>query len=120
MTDSLITLTDQTIEEWMHSESFQAVKAAQEKLNDETVKSLLESFRLAQENYQDAKKYGKHHPDLGRYSKAFQEAKVALYTHPLMVDYQMASQHFQQQLDAFTQALAHTISKQISIGHIPR
>jgi cell fate (sporulation/competence/biofilm development) regulator YlbF (YheA/YmcA/DUF963 family) len=120
MKDSLIALTDQTIAEWMDSESFQAVKTAQEKLNIETIKSLLASFRFAQEKYHDVKKYGKYHPDLARDSKAFQDAKVALYTHPLMVEYQTAARHFQQQLDLFTQTLAHTISKQISIGHIPR
>jgi cell fate (sporulation/competence/biofilm development) regulator YlbF (YheA/YmcA/DUF963 family) len=120
MNETLLHLTDQTITEFKSSPSYLAVKEAQLKLHDEDVTHLSKTFRTIQEKYLEVKKYGRYHPDLSEVQKAYQSAKIALYTHPLMKAYQTAYQQFQAELDAFTQQCAITISAQIKLGHIPR
>lgn len=120
MNETLLHLTDQTIKEFKSSSSYLAVKEAQLKLQDEDVSHLSEIFKNIQEKYLEAKKYGRYNPDLADVQKAYQTAKIALYTHPLMKAYQTAYQKFQAELDAFTQQCANTISGQIKLGHIPR
>lgn len=120
MTETLLNLTDQTIEEFKSSHAYLAVKKAQSNLHDEEVTQLSHAFKKIQEKYLEVKKYGRYHPDLADVQKAYQAAKIALYTHPVMSAYQTAYQQFQTELDAFTQQCATTISEHIKLGHIPR
>ncbi len=119
MTESLIDLTNETIEAFKTSPLFEAVKKAQIAFNDEEVNKRLDTYKRWQEKYQDVKKYGHYHPDFKDVQKSFQSAKIQLYTHPLMVEYLEAYKAFQSLLDQFTKTLAMTISEQIQIGHIP-
>lgn len=119
MTETLIDLTNETIEAFKNTTHFQAVKKAQKAFNDDEVMNLLDAYKGWQDKYQDVKKYGHHHPDFKDVQKAFQSAKIQLYTHPLMVEYLDSYKAFQSLLDQFTKALASTISDQIQIGHIP-
>lgn len=120
MTELLIQLTEQTIEEFQETALFKDVKMSQTIFQDVIIQDLLKTYQSAQDKYHDVKKYGHHHPDYKTVQKSYQEAKIKLYTHPLMIEYLESTKAFQKILDQFTQALAQTISAQIQLGHIPR
>lgn len=118
MDDLRIQMVDQVIEYFLKSDAFQAVKSTEAAFDEPEHKRLLDAYNSAKETYLEAKKYGRHHPDLPAAQKAFQAAKSALYEAPFMKAYLSAYQTLQTELDAFSQALAKTISTQISLGHL--
>jgi cell fate (sporulation/competence/biofilm development) regulator YlbF (YheA/YmcA/DUF963 family) len=119
MNETLIKLTDQTIDEFKYSSAFYALKKAQSAFYDDDLDARLKTYQTWQERYQDVKKYGQYHPDLQTVKKEFQAAKIELYTHPKMIAYQKALTDFQRMLDDFSFTLVNAVSPHINSGHIP-
>lgn len=118
MDDLKIQLVDDVIDYFLNSDAFKAVQETEKAFSIPDHQALIETYQKAQDAYQETKKYGAHHPDLIPSKKAFQEAKTALFEQPFMKAYLTAYQTLQTELDAFTQALAQTVSRQISIGNL--
>ncbi len=118
MDDLRIQMVDDVIEYFLKSDAFQAVKSTEAAFDQPAHKRLLDAYNTAKETYMETKKYGRHHPDLPAAQKAFQAAKSTLFDAPFMKAYLAAYQTLQTELDAFSQALAKTISPQISLGNL--
>ncbi len=82
---------------------------------DEHVQALIASFKKAEANYNEAQKYGKHHPNLKHRKQAFSEAKAELYNHPLVKAYKQAEKSLQERLDAIGTHIAASVSKRIRV-----
>lgn len=91
---------------------------------NEEIQSLIQSFKAAQDNYTEVQKYGKYHPDLKKVRTDFSEAKMTLYTHPMVAEYKSLEQEIQLMLDDISKQLATAISPKIKfpndIGIIPK
>ncbi|GEM_PF-1952471 len=118
MDNTRIKMIDDVIEYFVDSAPLLRVKEAEKAFTDSVNKALLDAYRHAQSEYQETRKYGRHHPDLKATQKAFQTAKAELYSQPFMQEYLAAYQALQTELDALSSALASSISPQISMGHL--
>lgn len=117
MDNTRIKMIDDVIEYFVKSALLSRVKEAEKAFADPVNKALLDGYRQAQSEYQETRKYGRHHPDLKTTQKTFQTAKAKLYSQPFMQEYLAAYQALQTELDALSSALASSISPQISMGH---
>ncbi len=114
MDEKLLVLTESVIKEIEETsiykgylESYEAV------ITCETVKPLSENFKNISEKYYEAKKYGKHHPDLKTYQIQFVEAKTALYNNDKVKRFKHFESALQDLLDQLTKRLAHTVSSRV-------
>jgi cell fate (sporulation/competence/biofilm development) regulator YlbF (YheA/YmcA/DUF963 family) len=115
MEENYITLTDQLIQSLLnHPDYLNLIRLKKLIDHSEELNALTETFNKAKETYYEAKKYGKYHPDLKRYQKAFQEAKTLLFTHELIVEYKTSEKGFQTLLDTISETLAKTVSPQVN------
>jgi cell fate (sporulation/competence/biofilm development) regulator YlbF (YheA/YmcA/DUF963 family) len=82
------------------------------KSNNE-INELSQGFKKIEEKYNEAKKYGKYHPDLKKLKLQLQEMKVKLYTNKTVEEYKTLESKLQSQLDEISTHIANAISKQV-------
>jgi cell fate (sporulation/competence/biofilm development) regulator YlbF (YheA/YmcA/DUF963 family) len=74
------------------------------------VQKLIQDFSKAKERYLQAKTYGKYHPDLAKYQKAFQQAKMDMMANAYVKEYKQLEKTMQKALDQFSIDLAQVVS----------
>ena len=74
---------------------------------------LINTFEKLNIKYTEVVKYGKYHPDLKRTQQEFSEAKIALYTNPLVKEYKALEKELQKELDLISSEIATSVSKKI-------
>ncbi|MFP4287099.1 MAG: YlbF family regulator [Candidatus Izemoplasmataceae bacterium] len=115
MEDKYVHLTDDLIQALLSNTHYKRLIELNDLINkDKDIKTLSIAFNHAKDQYYEAKKYGKYHPDLKRYQKVFQETKTALFTHDLIKAYKTEEKAFQLILDDISEKLAQTVSSQIN------
>jgi len=77
------------------------------------IEDLVSSFQKAKSKYEEAKTYGQYHPDLSRYQKAFQLAKIEMMSNEVIKEYMKIEKDLQKQLDQFSIDLAQSVSTNI-------
>ncbi len=85
--------------------------------NSPEVQSLSKAFKEAEASYNDAKQYGKYHPDLKKRQQAFQMAKKALFEHPLVKTHKTSEKALQKTLDNVASSIAKSISPRIKVTY---
>lgn len=114
--DKLIRATYDLIDDIKKDKPFNEVKKLKTIVDqNQTVQTMIHAFDKAKQNYEDAKQYGRHHPDLSNYKKALSKAKSALYQHPDVKAYKQAEHKLQKQLDTIAKSLAGIISENITV-----
>lgn len=81
--------------------------------DNQEVNELIANFKKAKEAYEEAKTYGKYHPDLERYQSVFQKTKIAMMSNDVVREYKSLEKALQKKLDQFSIALAESVSKNI-------
>jgi len=79
------------------------------------VRALSEHFKKAEQAYNNAKQYGKHHPDFERYKNTFQRASRDLFSHPLVKKYKANERALNQLLEHISEQLAQSVSSTIKV-----
>ncbi len=114
MTQEVLTLAYELVDEIKSSDTYLAFKRVDRLVRESTeVQELSKTFKEAEEKYNDAKKYGKHHPDLKKRQKAFREAKKSLYEHPLVKKHKETERALQTMLDEIGDTLAKSVSTRL-------
>ncbi|MGM0435517.1 MAG: YlbF family regulator [Bacillota bacterium] len=81
------------------------------------VQALSKAFKEAETAYNDAKQYGKHHPDLKKRQHSFQMTKKALFEHPLVKTFKASERALQQILDNVASSIATSVSPRIKVNY---
>ena len=81
---------------------------------DQTILHLVEAFNKQKNKYEEAKKYGKYHPDLKQIQLNLQVAKENLYNNDIIVSYKKCEKEIQSLLNNISKELATTISSKIN------
>ena len=81
--------------------------------NKKKINKLSQVFKKVEDKYNEAKKYGKYHPDLKKLKLQLQEMKVKLYTNELVQEYKTLESKLQSKLDEISTHIANAISKQV-------
>ena len=114
MKQEIFTLAYELVDEIKASDTYRAYRRADQAAREsEEVQKLSRAFKETEELYNDAKQYGKHHPDLKKRQTDFQEAKKALYSHPLVKDQKEKERALQTMLDEIGRRLADTVSPRL-------
>lgn len=117
MKQEVLTLAYELVDEIKDSETYRAYRHADQAVREsDEVKMLSKAFKETEEKYNDAKQYGKHHPDLKKRQKAFQNAKKALYDHPLVKDQKEKERALQTMLDDIGSTLAKSVSPRLKFN----
>ncbi len=74
---------------------------------------LIEMFTKANIKYDEASKYGKHHPDLKQTQLSLQEAKENLYNNDIIKEYKKCEKEIQKILNHISKEIANTVSHKI-------
>jgi len=81
------------------------------------VQTLSNRFKVSEEKYNNAKQYGKHHPDLKQRQRDFQVSKKALFEHPAVRAFKASEKALQQTLDGVAARVAESISTRIKVNY---
>ncbi len=81
--------------------------------NNTTIQETITAFQKAKKLYEEAKQYGKHHPDLKKRQRQLAQAKEALYGFEEVVRYKKLETALQKQLDHISRTIANAISVHI-------
>ncbi len=84
-----MTLAMDASDEWKQTEAYLTYIDAKNGLSDPSLVPLIDSFEKTKKTYEEVIRYGKYHPDFDSATKAFIEAKTALYQ---TLEYQAYSQ----------------------------
>ncbi len=116
MNQETIEKTYALIDEILETKTFIAFKEAKKALDDcSKATGVIETFNAAKTKYEDAKQYGKYHPDLKRYQRELQVAKTELFNHPRIQEYKRCERAFSEMLDDIALRLAAAISPRIAV-----
>jgi cell fate (sporulation/competence/biofilm development) regulator YlbF (YheA/YmcA/DUF963 family) len=86
----LMSLAYEASDELNQTEMVRAYESASKALDAEHLQPLIEAFNQAKSRFEDASKYGKHHPDFKQASAVLMIAKSALYQTPEYKAFQTA------------------------------
>ena len=81
--------------------------------SNNTIKALIEDFNKQKDKYEDAKQYGKYHPDLKEIQLKLKEAKENLYNSDIIIEYKKCEKDIQDILNNISKELANTVSGKI-------
>lgn len=114
MDQELLDLTYQACEAFTAQTNYKRLLDLKEEIHkNPEINELVIVFQKAKKNYEEAKAYGTYHPDLARYQKAFQEAKVTMMSHEIIKEYKSLERVLQKQLDQLSIDLAEAVSPNI-------
>ena len=68
------------------------------------------NFRIANDNFSEAKKYGKYHPDLLKYQHELMDCKKELYSKEEVKEYFTLERRLNKELKEFTNKLTSTVT----------
>ncbi len=116
MEDKLIEKTYDLLDEIKSTPAYQGLLTLNKQINaDEHVKQLITLFKTSEAKYNDAKRYGKHHPDLKQYKAEFQKASYELFRHPLVKQYKVYERELNTLLETIASELAAIVSPRLSV-----
>ena len=111
---NIINATYDVVDEIKSSKEYQRLVYLSRYINEnEDIQSLIKAFKKAETKYNDAKKYGKYHPDLKKIKEDLQVAKVNLYTNDIVEELKTLEGNIQKQLDNVAKSIATSISKKV-------
>lgn len=98
------------------NEHYVLLARAQQQLDaNEDVQGLLHDFASAKENFSEAQRFGKYHPDYTTYQRALAIAKQQLDQHPDVKDYKQAQKGVQALLNQMSIRLGSAISEHLVV-----
>ncbi|MGS0973043.1 MAG: YlbF family regulator [Candidatus Izemoplasmataceae bacterium] len=114
MDKELLDLTYDACDAFKDQSEFQRLLALKEMINhNQDIRKLIMDFNKVKEVYEEAKSYGKYHPDLARYQTDFQKEKIRMMSNDVIKEYKTLERVLQKKLDQFSIALAESVSKNI-------
>ena len=114
MNQTTIEKASELIDEIKASESYQALLKLDQAIQLDThCQALIDTFQTCQSQFESIKQYGKFHPEYKMYSRALMDAKEALYSEPLIVEYKRLQRALQATLDTVAEALSQAVSPYI-------
>ena len=118
MEQKKIELAYELVDEIKQTETYLRYLEAERAIkNTPEVQDLSKAFKEAEVAYNEAKQYGKYHPDLKKRQRAFQLAKKALFEHPLVRAFKASEKALQQTLDSVASSIAESISPRIKVNY---
>ena len=116
MDQKLLEIASDVVEEIKRGDVYQTYETARTAMEKSAVvKPLLTAFSKAKEAYESVRRYGTHHPDFSARAKALQEARVALYGQPEVIEFINAEKALQTMLETLTSRLAEAVSTRIPV-----
>lgn len=114
MDSKLISLTYEACDAFKKRADYKRLLQLKKQIEDDLeAQGLISTFLRAKQRYEEAKAYGKYHPDLGKYQKEFQEQKVRLMENPYIKEYKDLERALQKVLDRFSIDLARVVSPNV-------
>lgn len=80
---------------------------------NQSILALIEAFNKEKSKYEEAKQYGKYHPDLQQIQLKLKEAKENLYNNDIIIEYKKCEKDIQMILNNISKELAQTVSSKI-------
>lgn len=80
---------------------------------DAKIIDLITIFNKTNKEFDEAAKYGTHHPDLLKIKTNLTNAKVALYTNEIVSEYKKLEKEIQSLLDLVSRKIANSVSPKI-------
>jgi cell fate (sporulation/competence/biofilm development) regulator YlbF (YheA/YmcA/DUF963 family) len=118
MDQTKIELTYALVDELKNSRPYKEYLATLREVEaNSDVQTLSEAFKESEEQYNEAKQYGKHHPDLKARQRDFQKNKKALFEHPLVKAHKTREKVLQEILDQVANHIAGSVSKRIKVNY---
>lgn len=114
MDQQLLDLTYEACDAFKKQAKYQRLLVLQDiiKTNNE-ISGMIVDFQKVKQKYEEAKTYGKYHPDLARYQKEYQMKKIAMMSNDVIKEYKELERSLQKLLDQFSIDLAEAVSKNI-------
>lgn len=123
MEESILKLTNKVIDCLIEEASYQSLLETTNLISkDKSIQKLIQAFKETEAKYNDALKHGQHHPDLKDIKKNFQASKIALYSHPVIIQHKHHEKEFQHVLNdianRFDEAITPKIHQKSSGGKV--
>ena len=116
MDDALIEKAYDLVDEIKTTQTYRLLKQADEAIQEsKEVSTLIETFKKAEEHFNEVKKYATHHPEYETSKKAFQKASYELFRNPLVKQYKKHERALNTMLDEIATELGETISPRLNI-----
>ena len=115
-----MTLAMDASDEWKQTEAYQTFMDAKNELTNPSLLPLIDSFETTKYAYENVIRYGKYHPDYETATKAFIEAKTALYQTPQYQAYSQALQTINEQFRFFASELNEILISCKVMGDQPK
>ena len=116
MNSETIDLIENIIVEIKHTQVYKTLIESHKKIQiDNDVQSLIETFKIKENAYNNARQYGDYHPDLKVLKRAFIEAKTKLFEHPVVQTYKVSERGVQDLLDQCALGIGEAVSKRIFV-----
>lgn len=106
---NILDKTDAYIKSIVNSKEFEMLLDLKNKIESD-LKDLVDNFKVCEEKYNEALKYGKYHPDLKKYQQMLSDAKANLYSNEVVKKYFALQNDIQKEIDDFINDLTSSIS----------
>lgn len=114
MRQEWIEATEKLIEALLESEAFTTLKKAHVTLHQATaLEPLMATYQNDKARFDEARRFGEHHPDLKAIKSAFQDSKTRLFSDPRVQQYLTAHSNYQTLLSTIAARLGESVSKSI-------
>lgn len=84
------------------------------KMINETLMDKVKNFKAKQEQYNEALKYAKYHPDIKKYQNELSEAKKELYSEEIVIKYFECERRINDSLKVLSNDIASIISNKFN------
>ncbi|MEC9485018.1 MAG: YlbF family regulator [Candidatus Izemoplasma sp.] len=102
------------VDEIKSSDAYQEyIKLENDIANNKDIQETVAQFQKAKSAYEEAKQYGKHHPDLKSRQRTLADVKKNLYSYSSVARYKQLEIKLQKQLDRISKTIANAISLHI-------
>lgn len=81
--------------------------------DNENIKNLIKDFKLAEDKFQEVKRFGKYHPDYHQVTKNFSEVKEKLYENELVKQYKQCERNIEKILSSIGNRVSESVSSNI-------
>ena len=106
----IINATYDLVDEIIDNEIFKELLALKKRIDIECI-SQINKFNDLKAKYVEISKYGEYHPDIKIVRKELSEAKVALYSNPLVIAYKDKENAVQKFLDSIKNEIVSEVCK---------
>lgn len=114
MNSELLQKTYELIDEIKSLKQYKRLKELSLIINqNQEIRTMIETFNKYKLKYEEASKYGSHHPDLKQIQINLKDAKEILYNNDIIKEYKDCEKQIQSILNNVSKEIAQTVSNKI-------